>query len=192
MNTQLENFFNILGNKKKIIEIKIGEKISDNCFYNRIDENIIISIFEKFQNYNVKYFNNKVYYYNNLQLIVYSNGSKKCYKDNIEMGKIDIQGLKDIRITSKDRQKIDEIMFPCKKKYDLIFRRELVSISVKNNLKINLYNKYNDNNISHYDFSIQYLYNPSRKNNVNDDIQNIVNICNEIEIILNSNKKHEI
>ena len=184
MNIQIENFFNTLGNKKKIIEIKIGDKISNSCFHNRVDGDTIRAIFAKFQNYNVKYFNNKVYYYNNLQLIVYSNGSKKCYKDNMEMKKIDVQGSKDIRITSKDREKVEEILFPCKKKYDLIFRRELISISVKNNLKINLYHKYNEDNTTHYDFSIQYLYNPSKKNNINDDIHNIVNICNSLDKIL--------
>tara|TARA_Y100000991_G_C21906932_1_gene320565 strand:+ start:222 stop:797 length:576 start_codon:yes stop_codon:yes gene_type:complete len=188
MNIQIEKFFNSLGNKKKIIEIKIGEKISNSCFHNRVDGDTIRSIFEKFQNYNVKYFNNKVYYYNNLQLIVYSNGSKKCYKDNMGMEKIDVQGSKDIRITSKDREKVEEILFPCKKNYDLIFRRELISISVKNNLKINLYHKHNEDNTTHYDFSIQYLYNPSKKNNINDDIDNIVNICNSLNKILIAKK----
>ena len=188
---QIKNFFDNLENTKKIIEIKVGDKINPKCFYNSIDECTVASIFTKFKNYNVKYFNNKVYYYNNLQLIVYSNGSKKCYRDNIGMQVIDIKGLKDIRITSKNREKIDENLFPCHKNYDLIFRRELVSISIKNNLKINLYNKYNEDNINHYDFSIQYLYNPSRKNNINEDINNINDICNELSLILEKNKKHE-
>ena len=118
--------------------------------------------FLKISSYNVKYFNNKVYYYNNLQLIVYNNGSKKCYRDN-NMSKIDINSDLDIRIISKDREKVNEILFPSCIKYDMIFNRELLSISIKDNLKINIYNKFNKNSMNNYEVSIQYLYNLKKK-----------------------------
>ena len=179
METQLKDLFNSLKDKK-IIEIKFGKKINNNCFYNGIDESMIQKIFQKFQNYNVKYFNNRVYYYNNLQLIVYNNGSKKCYRDN-NVSKIDIISDIDIRIISKDREKVNEILFPCHKKYDMIFNRELLSISLKDNLKINIYNKYNSDSMNNYEISIQYLYNPKKKEN---SVDHIISVCMEIEKLL--------
>lgn len=180
----LNNFFESFQKNKKIIEIKIGKKINSECFDYNISKKIVESIFKKFQKNNVKYFNNKVYYYNNLQLIVYPNGSKKCYRDNFDMKKIDFSTSMDIRVIAKDREKIDELLFPCQKNYDLIFTRELVSISIKNNLKINIYRKQNEDNTNNYEFSIQYLYNPKKENDMRKEIEYLVNICNEIENVL--------
>ena len=180
MQTQLQKIFdNIQG--KKIIEIKFGEQINEKCFYTKINENAVKAIFQKFQQYDVKYFNNKVYYYNNLQLIVNDNGTKKCYKDN-NVSKYDI--LSDIRIICKDRIKIDEIMFPCYKNYDMIFNRELVSISLKDNLKINIYNKYDSNKLNNYEITIQYLYNQKKKENITTKIYSIMT---DIQNILKNN-----
>ena len=184
----LNNFFEKIQNKKKIIEIKIGEKINSECFNYNINEKIVKSIFKKFQKNNVKYFNNKVYYYNNLQLIVYPNGSKKCYRDNFDMEKIDFSTSMDIRVIAKDREKIDELLFPCQKNYDLNFTRELISISIKNNLKINIYSKQNEDNTNNYEFSIQYLYNPKKGDDIKREIEDLVNICNEIENVLKIEK----
>ena len=181
MSDKMEDFFDNL-KSKKIIEVKFGKQINENCFYNEIDENLIKQIFEKFKKYNVKYFNNKVYCYNNLQLIVYNNGTKKCYKD-INLEKIDIISDLDMRLISKCREKIDEILFPSYKNYDMVFNRELLSISLKDNLKINIYNKYKGD-INNYELSVQYLYNPKKKDNIQNVINEISAIKHEIQEIL--------
>jgi hypothetical protein len=182
MQTQLQELFNNLEGKK-IIEIKFGKQINQNCFCTEINEDIVKAIFQKFQHCDVKYFNNKVYYYNNLQLIVYNNGSKKCYKDN-NVSKLDILSDSDVRIISKDRVKIDEILFPCHKNYDMVFNRELLSISLKDNLKINIYNKYDSDKLNNYEISMQYLYNQKNKENIT---QKIYCILTDIQNILKNN-----
>ena len=182
-NQELNSFVENLGNKKKIIEFKIGKRISSKCFSSVLKEEVITNIFHKFKNYNVKYFNNKVYYYNNLQLIVYNNGSKKCYVDKINMDKLDYTtNNMDMFIVSKERSKIDDNQFPCKKIYDLVFERELISISLKNNLKINIYNKINTNQ-NNYEVSIQYLYNPMKKENTKEIFGLILSLFQEINSI---------
>ena len=48
MSDKMEDFFDNL-KSKKIIEVKFGKQINENCFYNEIDENLIKQIFEKFK-----------------------------------------------------------------------------------------------------------------------------------------------
>ena len=182
-NKELKDFCQNLDKEKKIIEFKVGKKKSENCFHTNIDKKKIIKIFKKLKKYDVKYFNNKVYYYNNLQLIVDSNGSQKCYFDRSNMEKIDIETENmDMRIISKEREKFDDIKFPCKKKYDLVFKRELVSISIKNNLKINIYNKIISDK-DNYEISVQYLYNPSKKEDILMIFNLVLSLFNEINEI---------
>jgi hypothetical protein len=158
-------------NEKKVVEFKIGKNIDENYMDINIEYEIINKFIEILKAYEIKYFYNIVYYYNNLQLIINTeNGSQKCYKDNCNMVFKNINTDKyDLRITLKNREKFNELLFPSLKDYDMIITRELISISLKDNLKINIYNKNYDssNEEYNYEITIQYLYNPKKNDNIN-------------------------
>lgn len=182
---KITEFISNIGNEKKIIEIKFGKIINSNVFNINIDEILINKIVRKFKNYNNKYYNDRIYYYNNLQMIVNKNGEIKCYKDNLYIDKSDISISNiDMRILTHNRIKLEEIDFPCQKVYDLIHNRELFSIILRDNLRLNIYNKTIENNIkNNYEVSIQYLYNPYKNDNIKDNINFICSIIEKINTL---------
>lgn len=176
---KIYDFVNNIDNKK-LIEIKFGKKINYNIFNTNIEENFIHKLIKKYKNYDNKYYNDRVYYYNNLQMIASKNGEIKCFQDNTDIEILDIS-LSDIdlRILSRERNKIEEFNFPCQKDYGLICNRELLSIVLQDNLRINIYNKKIENN-SNYEFSIQFVYNSYKKEKIKEIINMTVSIIKEI------------
>ena len=154
---ELKCFMENLGINKKIIEFKIGKKISDNCFNTNIDKRLVNKIIDKYQNYKKKKINNTIYYYHNKQLVILDDSQQKCYQDN-NMEKIDIiTSNMDARILTKQRERIHVNDFPCQKNYDNICQTKMVSISLQNNININIHNTQNI-----YEISIQYIHDPNK------------------------------
>lgn len=162
---------------KKIIEFKLGRGISDNIFVTELDKNYINNFMNLIpKKLPVKYFYNTVYYHKNMQLIINSNGLQKCYKDYGNISKIDVTHKNTpIRILFKNRKKIDTSNFDCLKQYDTIINRELISISIKENIKINIYNKkFQNNPDNYYEITGQFLYNKHKKKNLEADIDLLI------------------
>jgi hypothetical protein len=174
----ISNIHNQCANdNKKIIEFKLGEIISDNIFNTNLDKNYINNFMNLIpKKLPVKYFYNTVYYYKNMQLIINNNGLQKCYKDYGNISKIDVVHKKfPIRILFKNRKKIDTSNFDCLKHYDSIINRELISISIKENIKINIYNKkFQNNPDNYYEITGQFLYNRNKKKNLEEDIKILI------------------
>lgn len=159
---------------KKILEFKLGKLISENIFETSLESKYINNYLNLIpKNFPVKYFYNTVYCYKNMQLIVDKKGIQKCYEDFGEIEKIDIKYENSpVRILLKNRKKIDNSNFDCLKNYDSIMNRELISISLKENLKINIYNKkYQNNPKNFYEITGQFLYNKNNIKNLEKDIK---------------------
>lgn len=162
-----------ISSEKKIIEIKLGKIITENVFDLNIDENYIRNFMAAIPKKTpVKYFYNTVYYYKNMQLIVNENGLQKCYEDYGEIYKKDFDNNKNsVRVIIRNRRKKDLNHFSCQKKYNSIVNRELISISLKDNLKINIYNKsYEKKKKKYFEVSAQYLLNKNKINDLEKDI----------------------
>ena len=174
----ISNIIQVCSNdNKKIIEFKLGKDVSDNIFVTELDKNYINNFMNLIpKKLPVKYFYNTVYYHQNMQLIINSNGLQKCYKDYGNISKIDVNHKNTpIRILFKNRKKIDTSNFDCLKHYDSIINRELISISIKENIKINIYNKkFQNNSDNYYEITGQFLYNKHKQKNLETDIDLLI------------------
>jgi len=158
-----------------IVECKLGRIDSNGDFSKGIVIDELKKYLEKWEDKKKKYFRHTIYFYDNMQLIVDEEGNNKCYKDTIKDKTLLLKndnGM-DINVIIKERKKSSVLEFPCRMYYDRCENRELISVNIFNNLKINIYNKNNlkDGN----EISIQYLHN-SR----NEDMNRIIGVIKKI------------